>query len=101
MRQAILTLMPGLEVLLGRVRILRNPPVKRTKRSADRSNRKLLADLSRQAIVDLGVTGNRSFCAVCRIKIYRVATPFAIQPAPLVLQVTNQFMPLQAQRAPT
>jgi hypothetical protein len=35
--------------------------------SADWFDRKLLADLLRQAIVDFGVTRDRSFGAVCRI----------------------------------
>ena len=69
--------------------------------SADRGDRKLLTDLSRQAIVDLGVTRDRSFCAIGRIGIYRVATAFSIQMATLLLQVTDQFMPFQARGAPT
>src|SRR6266704_3156814 len=69
--------------------------------SADRWDRKLLADLARQAIVDLGVTWDWSFRAGGRIGIYRVAAAFAIQPTPLVLQVTDQIMPLQALGTPT
>jgi hypothetical protein len=48
-----------------------------------------LADLARQAIVDLGVTRNWSFRASGRIGVDGVASPFAIQPTPLLLQVTD------------
>ena len=68
---------------------------------ADRSDRKLLADLSRQAIVDLSVTGDWSFCSVGRIGVYRVAAAFAVQATPLIFQMADQFVPLQARGVPT
>jgi hypothetical protein len=40
--------------------------------SADRRDQKLLADLSRQAIVDLGVSWDGNFRATGRIRIYIV-----------------------------
>ena len=64
------------------------------KQSADRSDRKLLADLARQAIVDLGVTRHWGFRAVGGIRIDGVTAAFPIQPATVLLQVTDQFMPL-------
>ena len=69
--------------------------------SADRNDRKLLADLSRQPIVDLGVTRDGSFRAAGRIGIYRVAATFAVHPTPLILKVSDQFVPLHARGAPT
>ena len=69
--------------------------------SADRGDRKLVADLARQAIVDLGMTRDGSLCSVGRIGINRVAGPFAIQPTPLLQEVTDPFMPLQGRGAPT
>ena len=59
-----------------------------------------MADLAGQAIIDLGVTRDRSFRAVDRIDIDRVAAAFAIQPAPPLLQVSDQFMPLQSSGRP-
>ena len=61
--------------------------------SADWFDRKLLADLLRQTIVDFGAVGG--------IGVYRMASAFAIQVAALALQVIDQFMPLQTRGAPT
>ena len=69
--------------------------------SADRSDRKLLADLSRQAIVDLGVARDWSFGAAGRIGVDRVSATFTVQPTPLILQVADQLVPLQARGVPT
>jgi len=46
-------------------------------KSADRSDRELLADPLGQAIVDFGVTGDRGFCAGSRIGINRVPATLA------------------------
>ena len=46
--------------------------------SVDRGDRKLLADLSSQAIVDFTVTGDRSFRTIGQIGVNRVAATFAI-----------------------
>jgi hypothetical protein len=70
-------------------------------RSAYQRCLELLADPSRQAVVYFGVTRHRSFRAVGRVGINRVTTAFAIQTTPLLLQMTDQLMPLQARRAPT
>src|SRR6202040_3790764 len=72
-----------------------------SEQSADRSDRKLMTDLAGQAVVDLGVTRDRSLGTVGRIGIEGVAAPFAIQTTPLALEVTDQFMPLQARGDPT
>jgi hypothetical protein len=47
------------------------------------------------------MTRDRGLRAVGRIGIDCVATAFAILPTPLLLQVADQFMPLQAQGVPT
>src|ERR1035441_6012156 len=69
--------------------------------SADRGDRKLLADLVRQPIVDLRMTRDRSFRTVGWIGIDRMASALSFQSAPLMLQVRDKFMPLQTQDAPT
>jgi hypothetical protein len=46
--------------------------------SANWSDRKLLADLARQAVVDFGVSRHRSFRAVGRIRIDGVTATFPI-----------------------
>jgi len=53
--------------------------------SAGQGDCKLLTDLARQAVVDLGVTRDWSFRAVSRIGIYRVTAAFAIQTTALTL----------------
>ena len=68
---------------------------------ADQCNRKLLADLSRQTVIDLGVARDGSFRAVRRIGIDCVAAAFTLQLTPLLLQVTDQLMPLQVRGVPT
>jgi hypothetical protein len=60
-----------------------------------------LADLLRQTIVDFGVTRDRSFGAVGRISVYRMASAFAIQLASMALQVIDPLMPPQTLGAPT
>lgn len=99
-RRTNLALWAGVESYAGWVCC---PPLSRTfcevklkhQRSPERRDRQLLADLAGQAIVDLGVTWNRGFRAFGRIDIDRVTAPFAIQPTPLLLQVPDQFVPLQ------
>ena len=69
--------------------------------SADRSDCKLLADLSREAIVDLGVARDGSFRANGRVDVDRVTAALAVQFAPLVLQMRDQRVPLHARGVPT
>jgi hypothetical protein len=52
--------------------------------SAHRADRKLLTDLSRQPIVDLGVTRDGSFRAIGWIGVYRMTATLAIQAAPMM-----------------
>jgi hypothetical protein len=69
------------EVPLGEVwgrRVAGDHSPETPEQSADRLDRKLLADLSSQAIVDFRVTGDRSFRAGGRISINRVPATLAI-----------------------